>query len=110
MVLMQDGAPCYTWNVVQSWFWVHLNFWPKDIWPPSSPDLNPLDYLIWANVQGKVNVKQYTNTKAIKAAINKVWADMSRDKIKNICTRFRPRVKAIIKAKGRYIDYREDTS
>ena len=24
----------------------HMKFWPKDLWPPRSPDLNPLDYSI----------------------------------------------------------------
>ena len=32
-----------------------FKYWPKTYCPPSSPDLNPLDYSIWAmkdNVQG----------------------------------------------------------
>ena len=104
VILMQDGAPCHTSNVVQNWLRANVNFWPKDIWPPSSPDLNPLDYSIWANVQARVNVKQYPNTDALKVAINKVWADMSGDEVRTICARFRPRVEAVIAAEGGYID------
>ena len=103
-VLMQDGAPCHTANMVQNWLRGHLNFWPKDVWPPSSPDLNPLDYSIWANLQAKVNVKQYPNSEALKFSINKAWAQMSGDEIKHICATFRPRVEAVIKVEGGYID------
>jgi hypothetical protein len=39
----QDGAP-HTANIVQRWFEDNLtDFIPKVEWPPSSPDLNPLD-------------------------------------------------------------------
>ena len=44
MVLMQDGAPCHNANLIQNWLWTHIKFWPKDVWPSSSPDLNPLDF------------------------------------------------------------------
>ena len=67
-------------------------------------DLNPLDFSIWANVQAEVNLKQHPNTEALKASINKVWANMSGDEIKNICSRFRPRVEAVIAVEGGYID------
>jgi transposase len=104
VVLMQDGAPCHTANLVQNWLRTHINFWPKDVWPPSSPDLNPLDFSIWATVQARVNVKMYPNTDALKASISKVWADLSGDDIRNVCARFRPRVEAVIAAEGGYID------
>ena len=28
-----------------------VNFWPPEKWPPNSPDLNSLDYVIWSMVQ-----------------------------------------------------------
>lgn len=41
----QDGAPAHTANVVQEWCKANFDhFWPKDFWPPSSPDCNPLDF------------------------------------------------------------------
>ena len=104
VVLMQDGAPCHTSNLVQNWLRANVNFWPKDVWPPSSPDLNPLDFSIWANIQAKVNVRQYPNTDALKTSITKVWNDMSADEIRKVCSRFRPRIEAVIEAEGGYID------
>ncbi|QQP58126.1 Transposable element tcb1 transposase [Caligus rogercresseyi] len=31
------------------------NFWPKDFWPPSSPDLNPLDFFWWSVIESRTN-------------------------------------------------------
>ncbi|CAF5119622.1 unnamed protein product, partial [Rotaria sp. Silwood1] len=44
----QDGARPYTHHLTQQW--CHDNFpvfIEKDHWPPTSPDLNLLDYCIW---------------------------------------------------------------
>ena len=51
IVLMQDGAPCHTAKSVQTWVENHVKFWSNEMWPPSSPDLNPLDFSIWAYIQ-----------------------------------------------------------
>ena len=39
----QDGAPCHTGALTQAFCEENLqDFWPKDLWPPSTPDGNPL--------------------------------------------------------------------
>jgi hypothetical protein len=44
-VFQQDGATAYNVKVTQEWCEANLpEFWSKGIWPPSSPDCNPLDY------------------------------------------------------------------
>ena len=103
-ILMQGRVPCHTANLIQNWLGDPINYWPKDVWPPSSPDLNPLHYSTWANFLLMVNGHQHPNTNALKASIIKAWADMLADEIWKICSRFRPRIKAIIKAKGGYIN------
>ena len=48
-VFQQDGAPAHTSNIVQIWAKENFKgFWAKEIWPPSSPDLNTMDYSVWA--------------------------------------------------------------
>ncbi|QQP56923.1 Transposable element tcb2 transposase [Caligus rogercresseyi] len=43
----QDGAPSHTTKLVQDWCHRSFeHFWSKDMWPPSSPDLNPMDFSI----------------------------------------------------------------
>ena len=53
-VWQQDRAPGHTSKLTQTWCANNLaNFWQKDKWPPSSPDLNPLDSTIWSEVERK---------------------------------------------------------
>ena len=44
----QDGAPvhraCETVELLKA---VTPDFIPPNLWPPNSPDLNPVDYKIW---------------------------------------------------------------
>ncbi|QQP58099.1 Putative transposable element [Caligus rogercresseyi] len=44
VVFQQDGAPAHTTLTALNWLKKHVEFWPKDMWPPYSPDANPLDY------------------------------------------------------------------
>ena len=48
----------------------------KEIWPPNSPDLNPLDFFYWNEVVGNLDdteVKTYDKfIKKISCAIKKV--------------------------------------
>ena len=43
----QDGASSHTANITQKWCEENLrSFWKKSLWPPSSPDLNPMDFSV----------------------------------------------------------------
>jgi hypothetical protein len=45
LVFQQDGTPALNSKIVQNWCAANLpEFWTKEIWSPSSPDCNPLDY------------------------------------------------------------------
>ena len=43
------------------------HFWRKDMWPPQSPDLNPLDYSIWGVLQERVQGTSQPNMESLKA-------------------------------------------
>ena len=43
--------------------------WSPDLWPPSLPDCNPLDYFVWGVLESEVNSRPYNNKEALKAAI-----------------------------------------
>ena len=43
----QDGAPSHTSKKTQAWCKENFDhFWDKFWWPPSSPDMNPMDYSV----------------------------------------------------------------
>ena len=39
------------------------------LWPPLSPDLNPLDYAIWRVLENKTNATSHLNIGSFKIAI-----------------------------------------
>ncbi|QQP58353.1 Putative LOC100197221 [Caligus rogercresseyi] len=50
----------------------NMKFWAKDFWPPQSPDLNPLDYSVWWQVESKACRVHDDNVKDLKIYIPKL--------------------------------------
>src|SRR6218665_362165 len=48
--LKQDGAPSHTAKNTMEYMYLrreNISFIEPDMWPPNSPDLNPVDYAVW---------------------------------------------------------------
>ncbi|QQP52457.1 Transposable element tcb2 transposase [Caligus rogercresseyi] len=55
-VFQQDSAPAHKSRETQAWLLENLPYhWSPDLWPPSSPDCNLLDYFFWGMVENKTN-------------------------------------------------------
>ena len=54
----QDGAPSHMSRKTQAWCRANFqNFWSKEMWPPASFDLNPLDFNIWLILKAEACAK-----------------------------------------------------
>jgi len=54
-VLQQDSAPAHTARETIKLLQREMPaFISPDLWPPNSPDLNPVDYKIWGAMQDRV--------------------------------------------------------
>ena len=40
----------------------HINFIEPHMWPPNSPDINPMDYVIWGALQRRIYHQRQFNT------------------------------------------------
>ncbi|QQP48999.1 Putative transposable element [Caligus rogercresseyi] len=96
----QDGAPAHTCKAVQDWMETNMKFWPKTMWPPQSPDLNPLDFSFWWHVESQACRVRHSNVEDLKTSVEKKWKAMKRSYIITVCQAFRRRVEAVIEAKG----------
>ena len=68
----KKGAPAHAANKVQKFCQNNMaNFWSKDFWPPSSPDLNHLDFSWWGAIEKKTNATFYANVDLLKAAFSR---------------------------------------
>ena len=45
----------------------------QEFWPPSSPDLNPMDFSIWSILEKKACASSHSNAKALKRSLEKEW-------------------------------------
>ena len=104
-VFQQDGAPAHTSNLVQEWLLKNLDmFWSKNIWPPNSPDLNPLDYFVWGVIERETNKSRHANTDSLTAAIKTSFNKLSPQMLACACERFRSRIEKVINVGGSYIE------
>lgn len=104
-IFQQDGAPAHNAKKVQEFLNLNVpDFWSKDIWPPSSPDANPLDYYVWSICERDVNKQPHSNIESLKIKIEKILMSMDKERLRKACSRFRSRVQSIIAANGGFFE------
>ena len=102
-VWQQDSAPAHKSKETQAWLQKEsYDFVPFSHWPPSSPDLQSLDYFVWSYVE---NIITFHNTKAsLIATIRRVFIELSPAFVEKASYQFRIRIEAAIEAEGGYIE------
>ncbi|QQP56346.1 Uncharacterized protein FKW44_000965 [Caligus rogercresseyi] len=85
----------------------HAKVLAKEVWPSSSPDLNPLDYAVWGELERHACATPPPSVEALKASILEAWANMSSNFVVKSCRIFRRRVEAVIKAECGHIKKNE---
>ena len=70
----QDGATSHTARETQQWCQNNCpGFISKDEWPPSSPDLNPLDYSLWSVLESEACSVPHKSIDYLKHALVRAW-------------------------------------
>ncbi|QQP48789.1 Uncharacterized protein FKW44_009215 [Caligus rogercresseyi] len=89
----------------QAWLLENLPYhWSPDLWPPSSPDCNPFDYLFWGMVENKTNKHAQNTLDSLRTAIVVEFANMKKDPVAKACGRFRHHLEMVVVADGGYIE------
>jgi len=72
-VFQQDGAPSHRAKSTAE-FLQHTvpNFIEPSVWPPNSPDLNPVDYAVWRALQQSVYCIPISNLDDLKDRVHDV--------------------------------------
>lgn len=84
VVLQQIAGPYHTSNLTQRWLIEEKKFWPKDLWPPSSRDLNTLDHSIWAYGEAQVCKTSHPSVKTLNSVITHTEVDVGRLRSKSL--------------------------
>ena len=104
VIFQQDGAPVHTAGTSQQWCEEHLSdFWRKEVWPPNSPDLSPIENL-WAIVQNKMDeMPAATSRDGLVDSLKLAWRKIPRETLDNLISGMPERMQACVKERGGYI-------
>ena len=75
-------------------------------WPVMILDLNPIEH-IWDMLSRRMHVREppVQNFRQLEAALHREWQQLSQQDIRRLTGGMRPRVEAVIQARGGYIRY-----
>lgn len=103
-IFQQDSAPSHTAGITQEWMSNNFHdFVGPNVWPPNSPDLNPLDYYVWGVVERDANKCPHNTKESLREAIHESMVNMDQHHLTSACARFRSRIEAVIEADGGFI-------
>ena len=99
-VFQQDGAPAHTARQTQDWLTANCtDFIAKDQ-PPTSPDLNPLDYQAFHKLHPKAKT-----IPELKSALQQIWDDLPQTTINKAISDFRKRLNSCVSAGDRHFEH-----
>ena len=76
----------------------------KHFWPPSSPDLNVMDFSIWGILASRACQKPHSNLDSLKCSLIKEWNDIDPEIIRACSKNAHKRLEAVVRANGGYIE------
>lgn len=111
---MHDGAPPHFGLRVRGFLndffgsrWIGRNPAPH-LWPPRSPDLNPLDFFLWGALKAKVyrSGRVFRTAQELRASIDCAMAYLAqnRELLARVRTNLEARLRACLRNKGRHIE------
>lgn len=104
-IFQQDSAPAHFAKVTQEWCRQNLpDFIEYENWPACSPDLNPLDYYVWSQLQSMLGFKAYTSVEALKAKLLEAWDQFPMEPLRAAIASWRHRLMRCSKKGGGYFD------
>lgn len=104
-LFQQDSAPAHKAKKTQAWLLENVpHHWSPDLWPPSSPDCNPMDYFVWGVVERKVNKALHSTVRSLKTSITEVMTNLNKDSLVSACAAFWNRLEKVIEAEGCHIE------
>ena len=77
-----------------------LNFLARNLWPPNSPGLSPVDYEIWAVMQQRVYHRQIHSVHELKRRHMDVWCGLEQSIFDEVIDQWRGRHRTCVHVKG----------
>lgn len=82
------------------------DFIAPDLWPPNSPDLNPVDYSVWGILQERVYSARIADLEELKQRLLIEWEKLDHGIIVAAIQQWRRRLLACAKASGGHFEHK----
>jgi len=79
-------------------------FIDRSLWPPNSPDLNPIDYCVWGILQERVYRDKIADVTELKKKIRREWVALDSEIVTNAISQRRRRLRACVHAAGGHFE------
>jgi len=81
------------------------NFIGPDLWPPNSPDMNPVDYKVWGVMQQRVYECRVNSVNELKLRLVEVWKGLQQNVIDAAINEWKKRLRACVRADGQHFEH-----
>ena len=105
-IFQQDSAPAH--RAIETVEVLHRetpDFISPELWPPNSPDLNPVGYEIWAVMQHRVYQRKIDTIDELKQRLIEVWCGLEQSTVDMAIDQWRKRLRACVRAKGGHFEH-----
>ena len=103
--LMQDGATCHTTrynmdHLKEKFGNRIISNKSEQMWPPCSPDCNPLDYFFWGHAMAHIFRCKPSTMAELKVLVNRFGESMDKELIRKVCGSTLDRLRMLEIVKG----------
>ena len=98
LVWQQVSSPCVSGRSLQGLQKHNFDMVWKEMRPPSSPDLNPMDFFVCGYLEGGANRRAHNTKNSLITSIKKEMASMDKEMVKRACASFRGHIQMVIDA------------
>lgn len=103
----QDNAPAHrARETIQLLSDETPDFISPSLWPPNSPDLNPIDYKIWGILQERVYRTRIETIDQLKECLYREWYNLSEGIISEAVHQWRRRLMACVREQGGHFEHK----
>ena len=82
------------------------DFISPTLWPPNSPDLNPVDYKIWSAMEERVYRSKVRDVEDLRGRILQAWDELDQRIIDKVVGERRKRLRLCVNAAGGQFEYK----